>query len=126
MISENYEKQFYNNLVALNLSYSNNLDMQFSLKEYESLVEPQAPKFAKLMAGSKQLKEINLSKSGFTKQIAQILVISDSIRTSPVDLKSLVISRNNLGIDGAYSLARSLDKWKQIEILDVSGTKIGV
>ena len=70
MISENYEKQFYNNLVALNLSYSNSLDLEFSLKEYESLVEPQPPKFAKLVAASRQLKEINLSKSGFTKSIA--------------------------------------------------------
>ena len=67
-----------------------------------------------------------MCKSGFTKNITQIFVISDSIRTNPSYLKSLVLSRNNLGTAGAYSLARSLDKWKQIEILDVSSTKVGV
>ena len=58
MIATNYKKEFFNNLKALQLNYSNNMNPAFNLTHYNKLVNKVEPDFVKLLADSPNLNTL--------------------------------------------------------------------
>ena len=64
MIASNYKKQFYNNLKALQLDFSSNLNPTFNLANYNKLVNKVEPEFVKLLADSPHLRTLQMRSTG--------------------------------------------------------------
>ena len=76
MIATNYKKQFFNNIKALQLNYSNNLNPNFNLTHYNKLVNKVEPDFVKLLVNSPNLSTLEIKSTKMQKNIADILVLA--------------------------------------------------
>ena len=98
MIATNYKKHFYNNLKALQLNYCTNLNPNFSLINYNKLVNKTEPDFVKLLADSPQLTTLQIRSAGLKKNMADILVLALDDRRNGLkcQLKVIDLSKNLL------------------------------
>ena len=128
MIATNYKKEFFNNLTALQLNFSNNLNPGFSLAHYNKLVNKVEPNIVKLLANSPNLKTLEVRSTKMQKSIADILVLAlDSRREGlKCQLRVIDLSKNNLTKEGVKQLAEVLPNNNVLEVLDLSKNNIGV
>lgn len=76
MIPENYEKKFHNKLQIFNFNNCSELKIDFSLQDYQQLINPEEPSIVKLFADSSKLHTLSLKKCGLNKNIADLLYLT--------------------------------------------------
>ena len=70
MIASNYEKQYYNNLKALQLNFCNPLEPNFNLTHFNKLITKKDPNYVSLLSKSPKLTSISMQNCGVKKSFA--------------------------------------------------------
>ena len=127
MISANYPKRFFNNLRALQLDNCS-INPGFNLTQFNKLTNKSDPDLVKLIARSEKLETLSLCQTNQAKPMAEILLLAlDPKREGFAGkLKTLNLSKNSLGKEGAKILAEAVAANQTLEVLDISKNYIGV
>lgn len=127
MISANYPKKFFNNLKALQFDNCS-INPSFNLQNHNKYTNKEDPDIVKLIARSEKLETLSLCQTNQTKSMAEILLLALDPRRPNFTghLKTLNLSRNSLGKEGAKTLAEAIMPNQTLEMLDISKNYIGV
>jgi len=127
MSGEDYAKVFYNNLKVLQLN-NNPLNSNFDYASWKKQYSYVDPPLVQLITQSPKLVNLQFKQCSLNKSDADLFLLAlDPTRPNfKSKIKILNLSFNNLGKEGAKTLASVLEKNKTLEVLDVSHNALGV
>eukprot|EP01016_Furgasonia_blochmanni_P017442 TRINITY_DN2022_c0_g2_i2.p1 TRINITY_DN2022_c0_g2~~TRINITY_DN2022_c0_g2_i2.p1 ORF type:complete len:1150 (+),score=280.83 TRINITY_DN2022_c0_g2_i2:75-3524(+) len=128
MSGTDYQKHYYNNLESIQMNNTQNLQSSFNLTSWKKQYNPIDPGFVRLIATSKNLTNLQLSKCSLVKNDAELLTLAlDPTRPNfQAKIKTLNLAKNKFEKEGMKILAPIFSLNNILTNVDLSGNKIGV